>query len=390
MTKRINHPKVNDPGVTRAPRTLYGETFMTRPLLHKLNRHSEYYNISSEFEKLYRFSSKGYKFTKLYDLLFSSKNRRLAYRNIKRNKGSMTPGLDKLTIRHLQGRSVIKLLDQIKTMAENFKPSEVRRVSLPKPNGEKRSIGIPSLKDRLFQQCIKQILEPICEARFHKHSYGFLPCRFTKHAIARSMFLMNIVKLHHVVDIDIKGFFDTINHGKLFKQIWGLGIRDKRILSILSKMLKAEVIGEGIPNLGTPQGGILSPLFSNITLNELDWWLSSQWKSFVSKNKYSRVGGMREALKKSKFKEFYIVRYANDFKIFCRDHQTAVKIFAATCQWLKKRLHLDISPEKSTITNLRKKSSPLLGLELRVRKVGKKFTCFSRIIPKAIESMKIQ
>lgn len=155
-------------------------------------------------------------------------------------------------------------------------------------------------------------------------------------------------------------------------------------------MLKAEVIGEGIPNLGTPQGGILSPLFSNITLNELDWWLSSQRKSFVSKNKYSRVGGMREALKKSKFKEFYIVRYANDFKIFCRDHQTAVKIFAATCQWLKKRLHLDISPEKSTITNLRKKSSPFLGLELQVRKVGKKFTCFSRIIPKAIESMKIQ
>lgn len=363
---------------------------MTRPLLHKLSRHAEYYNVSSEFDKLYEFASKGYKFNKLYDLIFSSKNIRLAYRNIKRNKGSTTPGCDKLTIRHLQHLSITKLLNTIKAMAINFKPSEVRRVWIPKPNGKRRPIGIPSLKDRLLQQCIKQILEPICEAHFHKHSYGFRPCRSTKHALARSMFLINKAKLHHVVDIDIKEFFSTIHHGKLLKQLWTIGIRDKRIISILSKMLKAEITGEGIPKIGTPQGGILSPLLSNVTLNELDWWLSNQWESFTSKKKYAEKNSMQRALKKTKLKEFYIVRYADDFKIFCRDHQTAVKIFAATSQWLKTRLHLEISLEKSTITNLRKKSSPFLGIKLRVQKTGKKLVCFSRILPKSLESMKTQ
>ena len=89
---------------------------------------------------------------------------------------------------------------------------------------------------------------------------------------------MQLSHLHYVVDIDIKGFFDNVNHGKLLKQMWTMGIRDKKLLSIISAMLKAEVAGIGFPEVGTPQGGIISPLLSNIVLNELDWWLASQWE----------------------------------------------------------------------------------------------------------------
>ena len=136
-----------------------------------------------------------------------------------------------------------------------------------KTNGKERPLGIPTFEDRLIQQCIKQILEPICEAKFHPHNYGFRPLRSTKYAVSRMMTLAQVKQYFYCVDIDIKGFFDNIDHNKLIKQMWTLGIRDKRLLSIISKMLKAEIVGEGIPEKGTPQGGILSPLLSNIVMS---------------------------------------------------------------------------------------------------------------------------
>ena len=132
------------------------------------------------------------------------------------------------------------------------------------------------MDDRIIQQCILQVLEPICEAKFHSHSYGFRPNRAASHAIARTTFLMWNSKCHYVVDIDIKGFFDNVNHGKLLKQMWTMGIRDKNLISIIGRILKSKIEGIGIPDKGTPQGGIISPLLSNIVLNELDWWLSDQ------------------------------------------------------------------------------------------------------------------
>ena len=107
--------------------------------------------------------------------------------------------------------------------------------------------------DRLIQQCVLQVLEPICEAKFFERSNGFRPNRSAENAIAQAERMVQRMNLHYVVDVDIKGFFDNVNHGKLLKQMWTLGIRDKKLLCIISAMLKAEVVGIGFPEKGTPQ-----------------------------------------------------------------------------------------------------------------------------------------
>lgn len=176
--------------------------------------------------------------------------------------------------------------------------------------------------------------------------------RSTHHALARVQYLINKGKLHYVVDIDIKGFFDNINHTRLMKQLWNIGIRDKKALAIISKMLKAEIQGEGVPTKGTPQGGILSPLLANVVLNDLDQWVARQWEKFEPSFNYHNANNRNAALKKTNLKEGYIVRYADDFKVLCRDYQAAVKWFHVVRLYLKDRLKLDLSEGKSKITNL--------------------------------------
>lgn len=195
--------------------------------------------------------------------------------------------------------------------------------------------------------------------------------------------MAQISNLHYVVDIDIKGFFDNINHGKLLKQLWSMGIQDKSLIKVISKMLKAEIEGEGIPQKGTPQGGILSPLLANVVLNELDWWVSSQWETMKTKRQYvvhrNSNYPMYQSLRASaQLKEIYIVRYADDFKIFCRNHDNAKRIFAAVQMWLQERLGLEISREKSKITNLRKSYSDFLGVKMKLTRKGKQTTADGR------------
>ncbi len=238
-------------------------------------RHNEYYDMQPTFDNLYKQSQENSKFTHLYDLITKEENILLAYRNIKRNGGSKTAGTNGRTIVYWDNQPIENFLTYIKNRFENYKPQKVRRVEIPKPNGKKRLLGIPNIEDRIIQQCIKQVLEPICEAKFHPHSYGFRPNRSTENAIAYTMKRINLEKRYYMVRIDIEGFFDNVNHSKLLKQIWTLGIRDKRLICIISKMLKAEIEDIGIPEKGVPQGGILSPLLSNIVLNELDWWISN-------------------------------------------------------------------------------------------------------------------
>ncbi len=321
--------------------------------------------MQRHFDTLYARSANGQNFYGLLDLMQSDENIRLAYRNIKRNTGSKTAGYDGLTIEDIKRLPVSEVVDIIQRMFAHYTPQAVRRVLIPKANGKTRPLGIPTIWDRLFQQCILQVLEPICEAKFYKHSYGFRPNRNTHHAKARFETLVNRACLYHCVDVDIKGFFDNVDHAKLLKQMWSLGIRDKTLLSIISRLLKAEIIGEGFPTKGTPQGGILSPILSNIVLNELDWWVSNQWESFETRKSYKSQSGRYVVLKQSNLKHCYIVRYADDFKILCRTRSQAIKMHYAVKDFLQTRLHLEISEEKSKVVNLKKNSSEFLGFRLK-------------------------
>lgn len=361
----------------------------TRKLKKQKLRNNEYYNTQGIFDDLYNKAKtkNNYKFYKLMDLISSNENIELAYRNIKRNLGSTTSGPNKNTISDLAIKTNTDITKYIKSRLSNYHPHKVRREEILKDNGKIRPLGIPTIEDRIIQQCIKQILEPICEAKFFNHSYGFRPNRSTHDAMARAMFLANQTKLHYVVDIDIKGFFDNVNHGKLLKQMWTLGIQDKQLLCIISKMLKAPIDGFGIPSKGTPQGGILSPLLSNIVLNELDWWIADQWEVLETKHKYSSSGKYR-ALKNSNLKEIFMVRYADDFKIFCRNYKTASKIFYATRAWLKERLNLDISEEKSKIVNLKTNYSEFLGFKMKVHEKANKKVVKSHISDKSKKKIK--
>ena len=353
-------------------------------------RYWEYYGLTNCFDELYEQAKNGNSFNKLYDKIISRENILLAYRTIKNNKGSKTAGADGRTINDFKSMSEEQLVNLIQKRCENYQPMKVRRVFIPKANGDKRPLGIPSMSDRLIQQAIKQLLEPICEAQFFKHSYGFRPLRSTHDAIARMNRLINRSSLHYVVDIDIKGFFDNVNHSLLLKQLWNFGIQDRKILRIISKMLKAEITGEGIPSKGTPQGGILSPLLSNIVLHDVDKWVSGQWESFESHHKYANISGKFKALKKTNLKEGYIIRYADDFKILCRDWKTAQKWYHAVKSYLKERLKLDISSEKSQIVNLRKRSSEFLGFTIRAIRKKNKRVVHSRLSKKKKEAYKTE
>lgn len=370
-------------------------------------RNAEYFDLQQQFDSLYSKSKKQQRFPELMNLISSRENILLAYRNISKNKGSKTPGTDGKTIRYLSGFTDQALIRYIQKRLEFYQPQPVRRVEIPKGDtGKTRPLGIPTIADRLIQQCFLQVLEPICEAKFHERSNGFRPNRSAENALAQCYAMIQKRDLHYVIDIDIKGFFDNVNHGKLLKQMWAMGIQDKRVLSIISAMLKAEVAGIGFPEKGTPQGGIISPLLSNIVLNELDWWITSQWENMPTRKvrEYARSDNgvidknrKYEMLrKKSSLKECYIVRYADDFKVFCRKRSDAQKLFIAIKDWLKERLGLDISPEKSKIVNLRKQYSDFLGFKLKAVRKGNKpngemrYAVESHMSDKAIKRVKHQ
>ena len=362
-------------------------------------RHAEYYDMQKTFDSLYADSKSGEVFGHLMDIISAPNNIKLAFRNIKGNDGSHTAGTDGRTIESLAVMSEDKFVKLIQKQFRRYEPKAVKRVDIPKPNGKMRPLGIPCIIDRIVQQCILQVMEPICEAKFYEHSYGFRPCRSAENAISYAYGLAQRNKLHYVVDVDVKGFFDNVDHRKLLKQIWTLGIRDTKLIQIIKAMLKAPIEmpdGETVlPSKGTPQGGILSPLLANIVLNELDWWIASQWDEMVRHMKhpckvtYYPNGAEKKcnsytALKKSNLKEMRIVRYADDFKIFCRTKEDAEKTYYAVKDWLWKRLKLEVSDEKSKVTNLRKRDSEFLGFRIKLRRKSNSWVITSNVCDKAI------
>ncbi|UOR12840.1 group II intron reverse transcriptase/maturase [Halobacillus amylolyticus] len=351
-------------------------------------RNWDYYNMTETFTELYEKASRVQVFSHLYDTIISRENILLAFRMIKTNKGSKTPGTDGKTIDDMKELSENELVTEVRTKLRNYHPKKVRREWTEKENGKWRPLGIPCILDRIIQQCFKQVLEPIVESQFFKHSYGFRPLRSAHHAMARIQYLINQAQFHFVVDIDIKSFFDNVNHSLLNKQLWNMGIHDRKVLTCISKMIKSEIDGEGVPEKGSPQGGILSPLLSNVVLNDLDQWVAGQWEVFPLTKSYSSDDSKRQARKRTNLKEGYLVRYADDFKILCRDGKIAQRWYHAVRLYLKERLKLDISPEKSQIVNLRKRESEFLGFTIRANKKGKKRVAHTGIISSKREKMK--
>ena len=364
-------------------------------------RHAEYYQMQDTFDNLYSKSRNGEIFQNLMPLILSRENILLAYRNIKSNGGSKTRGTDKVVIDGIGRLSAEEYVEKLRYIVagskHGYRPKAVRRKEIPKPNGKLRPLGIPCMWDRLVQQCIKQILEPICEAKFSENSYGFRPLRSVEHAIQRIYQLMQRANLHYVVEFDIKGFFDNVDHSKLIKQIWSLGIRDKHLLYVIKQILKAPIkMPDGEiqhPKKGTPQGGIISPLLANIVLNELDHWIDSQWIEHPITEKYSYkvnsngskdLGHAYRAMKTTGLKEMYIVRYADDFRILCRTKSEAERIRIAVSKWLWERLRLEVSPEKTRIVNVKKKYSEFLGFKIKVHPKGRKWTVESHVCDKAL------
>ncbi len=339
-------------------------------------------------------------FTNLMPLVLSRENILIAYRNIKNNTGSKTSGTDKLTIADIGKLTLEEVTAKVNFIVsgtkKGYRPKTLRRKDIPKPDGSTRPLGIPCIWDRLIQQCFKQILEPICEAHFSKHSYGFRPNCSVENAIADAELRMQRGHLHYVIEFDIKGFFDNVNHSKLIRQMWTLGIKDKHFLGKILRMLKAPIkIPKGdliYPTKGTPQGGIISPLLANIVLNELDKWVESNWENnpIVYKYAITKNGtkcGYR-AMRKTNLKEMYIVRYADDFRIFCRTKTAAEKTKIAITQWLKERLKLEVSQEKTRVVNVKRKYSEFLGFKIKVHSKGGKKVVKSHISSKQLMTKK--
>ena len=366
-------------------------------------RHAEYYDFQETQDRLYAESAKGREFKHLMEIISRPENIRLAYRNIKTNPGSKTAGTDGRTIKDLSKLSAEELVNLVRRKLDWYEPQSIRRVEIPKDNdpGKTRPLGIPTILNRLIQQCVLQVLEPICEAKFHEHSYGFRPNRSQEHALALVYKNIQVSHYYFVVDIDIKGFFENVNHGKLLKQMWTMGIRDKKLLSIISAMLKAEVAGIGFPEKGTQQGGTISPLLSNIVLNELDWWIASQWEEFPTRKKYAtgtnyngseNKGNKYKILRDcTRLKEVTCVRYADDFKLFAKSRKQAVKLFHAVEGWLEGRLGLSINQQKSKIVNLKRGYSEFLGFRIKAANHGTKekprYVVESHIKEKALDKI---
>ena len=350
------------------------------------------------YNELYERAKNGELFTNLMPLVLSKENILLAYRNIKNNTGSNTAGTDKLTIADIGKLSPEEVTAKVRYIVSGtkrgYRPKPVRRKEIPKPDGSTRPLGIPCIWDRLIQQCFKQVLEPICEAHFSKHSYGFRPNHSVEHAIADVHIRLQHSHLHYVIEFDIKGFFDNVNHSKLIRQMWTLGIRDKHLLEKIKRMLKAPIKmpnGQLIcPTKGTPQGGIISPLLANIVLNELDRWIESNWEENPIVYKYPiPKNGTKNgyvAMRKTNLKEMYIVRYADDFRIFCRTKTVAERTKIAITQWLSERLKLEVSKEKTRVVNVKKCYSEFLGFKIKVHPKGSKKVVKSHISDKQIKT----
>lgn len=315
-------------------------------------------------------------FTGILEIIASEPNIVSAIHKIKANKGSHTVGIDGKEINDYLNKGYDEVVEDVRAKLYDYHPDMVRRVWIPKPGKtEMRPLGIPTIINRIIQECVRNILEPIAEAQFFEHSYGFRPMRSADMAVARIKQINFTAKCYWVVEGDIKGFFDNIDHNVMINSMWNLGIRDKRVLSIIKQMLKAGVMGEcSKSELGTPQGGIISPLLANIYLNRFDNYMTGDFERKKLRKTYSRRDGEITSMRNhSNLKTCYYVRYADDWVILTDNQRDAERLKYKAKRYLKDTLKLDLSEEKTLITNVCSKPIKFLGVEIRMAKKNKRW-----------------
>jgi RNA-directed DNA polymerase len=288
------------------------------------------------------------KFYGLYDLLGDSNWLRLAHDYVKQNAGSVTAGCDGINMgifdENLED-NLQRITEELKS--DTFKPDPVRRVHIPKPNGKTRPLGIPAIKDRIVQEALRMALEPIFEADFSQYSFGFRPTRRTMDAVRYIQWsTTERKKFFWVIEGDIASYFDTIHHPKLIRLV-GRRVKDKKVLRLIWKFLRSGVMEKRTfrdTTLGTPQGGIVSPLLANIYLNELDRYME-RYTSLPKKE--------REKRRQQGLGNFTYSRYADDFVVLCNGRKAqAEEMREELYQFLKSKLRLELSKEKTKVTHL--------------------------------------
>ena len=294
-----------------------------------------------------------------------------AIHNIKSNHGSDTPGVDNKTMKrdYLQ-KSYKWVINDIRAAFEKFEPQKVRRKYIDKPGKkEKRPLGIPTIRDRIVQECMRIVMEPIMDAQFFEHSYGFRPMRDTAMALERLNFITFHTGYYWFVEGDISKCFDHIDHATLLRRLYHMGIKDRRVLQIIKQMLKAGVLDEcEVNEEGTMQGGIISPLLANVYLDIMDEWITKQWELKHTEHAYIQDSAKRRALKKTNLVPGFLVRYADDFVIITDSREHAEFWKASLQAFLETEMKLTLSKEKTLITDVRKKHACFLGYEFRVVK----------------------
>ena len=295
-----------------------------------------------------------------------------AVHNIKANKGSETPGSDGETMRiDILEKDYQEVISRVKGALKSYHPVPVRRVYIPKPGKtEKRPLGIPAAIDKTVQECVRIVIEPILEAQFFAHSYGFRPMRDAHMALIRVVDVAFKTGHHWVVEGDISKFFDNVNHARLIKKLWHMGIRDRRVLMIIKAMLRAGIMDELKENpVGTQQGGIISPILANAYLDSFDQWVAREWENKQTRTTYSRHDSKIRGLRKcSKLKPAYLVRYADDWTLTTSTKSNAERWKWRIAKYLDTKLKLTLSEEKTVITDIRKKPIHFLGFTFKVRK----------------------
>ena len=281
----------------------------------------------------------------LIEVILSDENLKEAIKRVKSNKG--VPGIDKMTVNEID-RYFEENKETIKSsiLEKKYKPQAVKRVYIPKPNGKKRPLGIPTVVDRVIQQAIAQVLSRIYDNKFSDNSFGFRPNRSAHDAMERTLEYLN-EGYEWVIDLDIEAYFDTVNHDKLIS-ILRENVNDSTTLHLIRKFLQAGIMEEGLikpSTIGMPQGGPLSPILSNIYLDKFDKELEERGLRFV--------------------------RYADDSNIFVKSEMSANRVMKSVTSWLERKLFLKVSATKTKV--VRPTNSNFLGFTYC--KGGSKWEC---------------